>query len=406
MVALGASVASIYDPWAVQSRVGLTDARLALDSVLMPRPNLSYIDYRSGVMASGDTGGTGGSSHMAMRVKPGVGLAVTVEMGNCVINTPGQGAYMCALDSQKTLGLAGSSSTLNRIDLIIARVYDDLNSTIGSPSGVRKFAVEVWTGDAVSGTPQVPTPTPTQGWTPLASVAVNANASGVSTASITDLRGPGLVARGGMRALYGADARPGSAAMNEAGAYPGDQRWVHTSGFQHQVYYGSNPDPLLGGWRGARNGYYLQSWPPPGNLTQFSGLNTQRELCRVDIPYPGTPFSIQPMARGYLTMSKNCAAELKITMGSMTGNDVNWTRFDSYGADGDHIYTPNVAPRVYGHFTAGVTVVLSCIMKVVQDSASFFAYRGDDTIPGESGDVGKTLLHLLVLPSHTQPPVA
>src|SRR5437764_9324330 len=120
MVSQGTVVQSAYDPWALQSRIGLADARLALDSMLMPEPNLTYIDYRSGVMVSGDTGGVGGSSHMAMRVSPSGGMNVTVEMGNAVINSPGQGAYMCALDSQKTLALNGSGLTTNRVDLIIA----------------------------------------------------------------------------------------------------------------------------------------------------------------------------------------------------------------------------------------------------------------------------------------------
>lgn len=398
MVALGTSVASAYDPWAVQSRVGLTDARLALNSVLMPRPNLSFIDYRSGVMASGDTAGVGGSSHMAMRVKPAAsGLAVTVEMGNAVINTPGLGAYMCALDSQKSLALAASSATTNRIDLVVARVYDDLNSAIASAAGVRKFAVEVWTGDGSTGNPTQPVPTPTAGWTPLAAVRVNKGANSLASTDITDLRGPGLVARGGMRALYGEDAKPTSDSFKEPGAYPGDQRWVHSAGFQHQVFYGSGDNPANSGWRGVFNALRYTANPPPGEYVFTPGYGASRELCRVTIPYPGTPFMIYATARAAITLSSNSAADLRINIGSQTGPDVNWVRFHTYGATEDKMCVPNVMPILYGVFTADTTVVLSCGMRDNASQYSGFGYRGNDT--------GQTLLSVVAYPSTIPPPL-
>ncbi|SFO82172.1 hypothetical protein SAMN05421810_10170 [Amycolatopsis arida] len=395
MVSLGASATSAYDPWAVQSRVGLTDARLALDSVLMPRPNLSYIDYRSGVMASGDTGGQGGSSHMAMRVRPASsGLAVTVEMGNAVINTPGMGAYMCALDSRKTLTLAPSSATTNRVDLVIARVYDDLNPVIASAPGERKFVVEVWQGDPATGTPAVPTPTPTDGWTPLAAVTVAKGATAITTANIRDLRGPGLVARGGMRALYGEDARPTSEAFQEPGAYPGDQRWVHSAGFQHQVYYGANADGDRSGWRGVFNAVRYTANPPSSGYIWTAGYGATRELCRLTVRYPGTPYMIYASARGFLTLSPGSAADLRINIGSHTGPDVNWTRFTNYGTSGDKDCVPNVAPIMYGVFTGDATVVLSCGMRDNESIHSGFGFRGND----------QTILTVVAFPSTIQPP--
>ncbi|WP_134664016.1 hypothetical protein [Amycolatopsis sp. CFH S0078] len=397
MVALGSSATSAYDPWAVQSRVGLTDARLALDSVLMPRPNLSYIDYRSGVMASGDTVGVGGSSHMAMRVKPAsTGLAVTVEMGNAVINTPGMGAYMCALDSVKTLNLAASSSTTNRIDLIIARVYDDLNPAIASSSGVRKFAVEVWTGDPSTGTPTQPVPTPASGWHPLAAVKVNKGVSAITAADITDLRGPGLVSRGGMRALYGADAQPSSTAYQEAGAYPGDQRWVHTSGFQHQVYYGAGDDPTKSGWRGVHNALVYNANPPPGERLWVKGGNTVKELCRVTVPYPGTPFMVYPTGRALILQSPGVQFEMRISIGSQNGALINWTSNDTNGRGKDTFWVANVAPIMYGPFTATTDFVLNGRLDGSTGADFGFSYRGNDT--------GATLLSVVVYPSTVQPP--
>lgn len=396
MVALGTSVASQVDPWAVQSRMGLTDSRLALDSMLMPRPNLSYVDYRSGVMASGDTGGVGGSGHMAMKVKPASsGLAVTVEMGNAVINTPGQGAYMCALDSVTTLPLAPASSTQNRIDLVIARVYDDLNPAIASASGIRKFTVEVWTGDGSTGTPVQPTPTPTEGWTPLAAVYVGKTVDHVDTANITDLRGPGLVARGGMRGLYGADAKVDSAAFLEPGAFPGEQRWVHSNLFQHQVYYGAGSDPTRSGWRGVFNCLVYDVSPSPGEIAWIRGLNSRQVLCQTTIPYPGTPFMIYPSARGYLYISPGCAVDLSIELAS-TGQPVNWTRVNNFGETVDHVHVPNVAPKMWGPFTSALTVRLAGIVRETPGPFGGFGYRGNDTLG--------TQLSVCVFPSTVQPP--
>lgn len=392
MVSQGAVVQSAYDPWAVQSRVGLADARLALDSVLMPRPNLSYIDYRSGVMASGDNGGTGIPTHMAMKVTavPNT-MGVTVEMGNCIINSPGQGAYMCALDSQKTLTLAASNSTQNRIDLIVARVYDDLNTAIASPAGTRKFTVEVWQGDNTTGTPVVPTPTPTTGWTPLAAVTVNKTISNLNSATNADLRGPGLVARGGMRALYGDDAKTSSASFTEAGAYPGEQRWVHAPGFQHQVYYGANT-----GWRGVNNCLRYYAAAPSGGFQFYDGFGRTQEICRVSIAYPGVPYFVYPTGRAKLRLSAGCAADLRMNVGTTTGTDINWTRFDSFGASGDQDFVPNVSPMHYGPFTAGTDIVLSASMRVSQSQFSGFGFSGND--------VGHNVISCLVMPSISQPP--
>ncbi|WP_394360740.1 hypothetical protein [Amycolatopsis sp. SB7-3] len=397
MVSLGASATSGIDPWAVQSRIGLTDARLALASMLMPRPNLSFIDYRSGVMASGDTGGVGGSSHMAMRVRPASsGLVVTVEMGNAVINTPSMGAYMCALDGVKSLNLAAASSTTNRIDLVIARVYDDLNPAIASTSNVRKFAIEVWQGDPATGTPSVPVPTPTAGWTPLAAVTVAKGATALTSADIRDLRGPGLTARGGLRALYGEDARPTSPAFLEAGAYPGDQRWVQAPGFQHQVWYGGGSDASTSGWRGVYNCLRYYAAAPPGEFTFTSGFGAAKEICRVTISDPGVPYFVYPTGRAVITLSANSAADLRINIGSMNGVDINWTRFNSYGTSTDKQFVPNTAPMHYGPLTGSQTIVLSCGMRDSASQYSGFGYRGND--------VGQNVLSALVYPSTVQPP--
>lgn len=396
MVSLAASQQSAYDPWAVQNRIGLTDARLSLDSMLMPVPNLSYIDYRSGVMASGDTGGVGGSGHMALRVRAAGGFGITVEMGNAVINTPGQGAYMCANDSQKSFTLASPSLTASRIDLVVARVHDDRNTAIGSAEGDRGFFIEVWQGDTATTNPVQPVPTVAQGWTPLAAVHVNKGALAITSADITDLRGPGLVARGGMRALYGADAQPGSAAFNEPGAYPGDQRYVHNVLFQHQVYYGSGSDPTKTGWRGVHNCLVFNANPGPGGILWTRGLNSTRELCRVTVPYPGTPFMIYPTARAFLRLSQATAVDVRVTLGSTSGSTVNWTRADNFGVTWDRDTVTPVPPIMWGPFTSGTDVVLSAAIRELPYPEAGFGYAGDW--------VGQTLLSVNVYPSTVPPP--
>ncbi|MBB1153527.1 hypothetical protein [Amycolatopsis dendrobii] len=359
----------------------------------MPRPNLSYIDYRSGVMASGDSGSTTGTpTHMAMRVAPVANaLSVTVEMGNAVINTPGQGAYMCALDSQKTLALAAASSTQNRVDLVVARVYDDLNTSISSPSGTRKFCVEVWQGDYSSGAPTTPTPTPTNGWTPLAAITVNKGATSLTAANIQDLRGPGLVARGGMRALYGADAKTGSPAFTEAGSYPGEQRWVHAPGFQHQVYYGSQT-----GWRGVSNCIFYYGAAPPGEYSFVGGFGVAREICRVTVADPGMPYFIYPSGKAAITLSANSAADLRITTGSLNGPVVFWSRFHTYGTSVDKLCVPNVAPTYFGPLTGSTDIVLSCGMRDSNNQYSGFGFRGNDA--------GANIVTSIVFPATAQPP--
>ena len=255
---------------------------------------------------------------------------------------------MTCLDSWKTLKLDPASTSTNRIDLIIARIYDDNNPAIGSPSGERKFTVEVWKGDASTGTPTRPIPTPAAGWIPLAEVKISAGVGAIAAADITDLRGPGLVARGGMRSLYGADADPSSAAFKEAGAYPGDQRWVHANGFQHQVFYGKSSDPLRGGWRGVHNCIVVNANPAPGELLWTKSTASPTEICRVKIPYPGTPFMVYATGRAVLTLSPDVKVDLRITIDSPTGTPVNWNTVSSLGIENPPMSassTPTLNPR-------------------------------------------------------------
>lgn len=378
-------VLSNIPPFAVQQRIGTTAARYALNTMLMPRTDsgLTYIDYRSGVMASGD----GGTTHLAMQVNAGSGMSVTVNQGNCVINTSGQGAYMCCLDHQVSITIPASSSTTNRIDVIVACVYDDNNTVLASPAGTRQFSIEVLQGDGVTGTPTAPQLSP--GMIPLANVLVSAGVSAITQANITDMRGPGIVARGGMRGLYGADSKPGSSAFTAPGAYPGDQRWVHNSVFQHQVYYGSSM-----GWRGVNNCLVYTANPPSGSFNWHFGVGNIVTLCSVTIPDPGTPYMVYPTGRSHFQLSPGTAVDLRITFDSPSGTAISWARNDSGGATGTTEWVYNVAPIMWGDVTGSHKIYLTG-MVFATNSGGGFGYGGNDLA---------NLLSVNVYPSTVQPP--
>lgn len=390
---------STVPPWAVNQRIGTAAARYALDSVLMPRTDsgLTYTDYESGVMASGD----GGNAYLAMQVTAAGGMDVTVAQGNAVINTPNQGAYMCCLDSQKTLTVPASSTTTSRIDLVVATVYDDNNSALAGETDVRKFAVEIVQGDAATSNPVEPQAP--VGSIPLAAVRVATGTAAITAAMITDRRGPGIVARGGMRGIYGADAGTTSEEFARPGAYPGDQRWVHTNGFQHQVYYGAPPaeDPNRGGWRGAFNCLVFNN--SPGGNDFLWALNTAgswREWTRVTIPYPGTPYMIYPSARVHGKLSVLTAGEVMVTRDTMSGTLFSWAGLDigtgiQTDQPPDTTQTINVAPIMWGPFTEGMDVVLSGhVISSVRNGGGGIAAHGSS----------RTVLSVVVFPSTVAPP--
>jgi hypothetical protein len=369
MPTAGPSVTSALDPWALQDRISTVDARYALASLLMPIPGSSTIAYRSGVFAAGDSPAAtvGESSHLGMKVTPGSGLQLLVNAGNCALDTASNGPYMCALDSQKTLSpIAPRSATLNRYDLVMARVYDDQNSAIGSPANTRKFDVQVWQGDGASGVPTIPNSGagfPAAGWHPLAAVYMGKGSSTTIPASdITDLRGPGLVARGGNRMLFGSDALISSAQFTAAGAYPGDMRWVHGNAFPLQVYWGGNSDTDVAGWRGVENGSLYQAIPV-GGTTWVTGGGSVGEVCRVTIPYPGTPYAIRPTARLNGMISGGTGVELRVSLDAPNGELINFAGFDNYAHTIDKPKAMTVPGMVSGPYTAAKDIVMNVYVR-------------------------------------------
>lgn len=396
MASIGATVQSTLDPFAVQLKMGEADLRYALAGVVTPQPG-SVMSYKSGVFVDGAISGTtlGDAEHGGLRVTPGATGAnptVLVNKGNCLIDTPGQGPYLAGLDSQKTVQLASPSSTQRRLDLIVARVYDDRNTAIASAAGDRRFVVQAVTGDNTSGTPVLPTSTlPVNGWIPLASVLVEANGT---TLTITNLRGPGLVARGGRRILYGADAKITSAAFLEAGAYAGDQRYVVGHPFPNQTYYVSS-DAGVAGWRGDSGKLvYTQNVPTasPANLRIQGNSSAQADLVSITIPAFGIPVVLTPAARINPVQDKELNWELRTLV---NGSVVNFAGTDSFAWGGSVSKAQSVAGLTVGPFTAAATAKADVFFRFSPSMTTGL------TIP--TADTGQHLLQVIVEPANIDP---
>lgn len=389
MPTAGASAVSNIDPWALQSRINEADARYSLGGLSMPKPG-STLSYRSGVYASGPVNGTtrATAKHSGLLVTAS-GMTLSVLPGQCQIDTPSNGPYFCTLDTTKTLTLAAAHSTQNRYDLVIARVYDDRNSAIASTAGTRKFQVEVIQGDNAVGSPTKPYSfLPANGWIPLFEVLINA--TNTTPASITDVRGPGLVARGGMRTLTGSDAAPGSTPFVEAGAYPGEQRWVHSAAFPHQAYYSGSADPIQGGWQGVFNCLRYYSVAPAG-YHYVDGFGGILDIATLTIPDPGVPYFIYPTGKATLTISQNSSVHLRLNIGTHSGADINWMSWNNAFEDGDVEQAAGVPPTHYGPLTGATTIVMSAAMRKSDTAFSLVSYNGDQ--------VGHNHISCLVFPA-------
>ncbi|MFD9893320.1 hypothetical protein ACFWY9_28580 [Amycolatopsis sp. NPDC059027] len=392
MPSIGTTVNSTFDPWAVTSKIDEKDARYALAGYAQPQPG-SVMSYKSGVFAGGSVSGAtlGNANHGGLRVTVGAtGSAPTavVAIGNCLIDTPSNGPYLCGLDSQKTISLATPSSTQRRIDLIVARVYDDRNSAIGSAAGDRRFVIQAVTGDNTSGTPVVPTAAlPTNGWIPLAALQIEANGA---TITVTEMRGPGLVARGGRRILYGNDAKITSTAFLEAGAYAGDQRYVVGHPFPNQTYYVSS-DAGTAGWRGDGGELvFTQTAPNVGTRSATAG-GTIMEIQNLVVPAYGIPVTLTPRARWKPAADGDMVVEFETLVDGVL---CNYQTFNTWGQPG-RLHNPITAPDfTVGPYTTSKTV-----------SSSLNIIGGSPTVGLEwdTAQVGWHTLQVIVKPANIDP---
>lgn len=156
---------------------------------------------RSGVIPS--TSGNGAYLDL-LTAQHGSGTALNADVsaGAGVVNRSGQGPYLAISTSTVTVSFNTADPTNPRIDLVIMRVYDNVLS-----DGSTQATIEVVTGTPGSSpvAPSLPT-NPGGGVVsiPLAQVRINAGATGVTTANITDVRTSAGV-RGGFRQMLPGD---------------------------------------------------------------------------------------------------------------------------------------------------------------------------------------------------------
>jgi hypothetical protein len=134
-------------------------------------------------------------------VRPGdLGLTVTLagttincSAGVAAIGYPGQGVYRVAFPSSVSPGVyTAAHATLNRIDLVYLRVWD--NSV--DASGLNKGDI-VYLAGTPAASPVAPTPAGTQIYMPLATISVLSVSNG-GTASVSQAIRPNTVAPGGI----------------------------------------------------------------------------------------------------------------------------------------------------------------------------------------------------------------
>lgn len=129
------------------------------------------------------TNGTLHSADLAVTQTGTASMVLDVAAGAAVINgtdATGQGPYIFVNDAQATVTIATADATHGRIDLVVARVKD------------AEFAgaLTVGTIEPVTGTPaSIPVaPTAPTNTIILAQIEVDANATSITTAKITDQR--------------------------------------------------------------------------------------------------------------------------------------------------------------------------------------------------------------------------
>jgi hypothetical protein len=121
------------------------------------------------------------------------GTTINCSAGVAAVAWPGQGVYRVALPTSVSPGTyTAAHATLNRVDLVYLRVWD--NSV--DASGLNKGDV-VYLAGTPSASPVAPTPAGTQIYMPLATITVLSVSNG-GTASVSTAVRPSTVAPGGI----------------------------------------------------------------------------------------------------------------------------------------------------------------------------------------------------------------
>ncbi|WP_018686539.1 hypothetical protein [Actinokineospora enzanensis] len=274
------------DPWAVNRRLTERDARYALGAILGPAPG-QLMGWSSGVLPTRADSGVIADLRPLLRAADGLG--VTIGVGQCVIERPGQGPYICTLDDTGRVELDPADPSLPRVDLIVARVYDE---RLGDPR--TGFVIEPVTGQPA---PEPAAPPLPPGSIPLARFTLPPATRQLSTTMRTDLR-RAAGTRGGVGVLLPGDAQA------DPGAYPGHTRYRPTG---------------LEAWDGERWRAGQPGWSGMGNrFTVRTGIRDSAEINSVDVPDPGYPYRLTVQGSAEV-VATNCRADLFIRLDTPTG---------------------------------------------------------------------------------------
>lgn len=147
--------------------------------------------YDSGIVSGSNIGVRGGVIGGAgMNVTAGTGMTVNVQPGSFVVpnsGTPTAGGYLSTLQSQATLTVQTADPSNPRIDIVVANVVDNGNSTSFGE-------VQIITGVAA---PSPAAPSAPANSITLAQITVTAGASAITSGMISDQR-PFTTATGGI----------------------------------------------------------------------------------------------------------------------------------------------------------------------------------------------------------------
>lgn len=209
--------------------------------------------------------------------------SVLIDAGSVLIqgNAASQGAYVAALDAQKTLLMAAAHASLTRIDVVYARVFD---ATDGTGPG------ELWVVDKIEGTAGGGEPAlPFNDAIKLAAITRAANDNVISDGEITDKR-TFATALGGVipEPLVAGIANPDS----------GQLAWESSTGLL-KVHNGSL-------WRGVEEanceGFHLiQAGPVDTSSIGTSYVDRAGQVATITKRRAGSRLKVEVECTGYIT---------------------------------------------------------------------------------------------------------
>jgi hypothetical protein len=152
---------------------------------------ITALVYDTGIVTGSTIGVRGGVMGGAgLAVNPGTGMTVTVQPGSFVVpnsGTPTAGGYTATLVSQATLTVQTADPSNPRIDIVVANVVDNGNSTSFGQ-------VQIITGVAA---PSPSAPSAPANSITLCQLTVTAGASAITSGMLSDVR-PFTTATGGI----------------------------------------------------------------------------------------------------------------------------------------------------------------------------------------------------------------